>query len=139
MQSLLYVQAYEDRLVALLREYADGGVQLVAINSNGDVAYAEDSHQRMTVRIQAEGFNFPRLRDASQHVVDAYEATQTPQVCVFDRTCRLAYTGKIDDNWQNPHAVSRHFLRGTLDALLQGGASAVATPHAIGCTIKWAH
>jgi hypothetical protein len=135
----LYVQAYEDRLVTLLRDYADRGVQLVAINSNDDVAYPEDSHQKMTARAQAKGFNFPYPRDASQHVADAYGATHTPQLCVFDRTCRLAYTGKIDDNWQNPHAVSRHFLRGTLDALLRGEGPAVATTHAIGCTIKWAH
>ncbi|WP_447984530.1 redoxin domain-containing protein [Nitrospira sp. Nam74] len=139
MQSCLYVQAYEDRLVTLQRDYTDTGVQLVAINSNDDVAYAEDSQQKMPARAQVKGFSFPHLRDASQHVADAYGATQTPQFCVFDRTCRLAYAGKIDDKWQNPHAVSRHFLRGTFDALLQGEASAVANDPWIGCTIKWAH
>jgi peroxiredoxin len=134
-----YVQAYEDRLVALQHDYADRGVQLVAINSNDDVAYPDDSLPNMTARAQAKGFNFPYLRDASQQVAEAYGATHTPQLFVFDSARRLAYTGKIDDNWQNPDAVSRHFLRDTLDALLRNEIPAVATTHAIGCTIKWAH
>jgi peroxiredoxin len=134
-----YVQAYEDRLVALQRDYANRGVQLVAINSNDDVAYPDDSLPNMTARARAKGFNFPYLRDASQQVAMAYGATHTPQLFVFDSARRLAYTGKIDDNWQNPHAASRHFLRETLDALLRDEAPAVATTHAIGCTIKWAH
>jgi peroxiredoxin len=134
-----YVQAYEGRLVVLQRDYADRGVQLVAINSNDDVTYPEDSLQNMTARARDKGFNFPYLRDASQHVAATYGATHTPQLFVFDRARRLAYTGKIDDNWQNPQAVSRHFLRETIDALLRNETPAVATTHAIGCTIKWAH
>jgi peroxiredoxin len=134
-----YVQAYEDRLIALQRDYGERGVQLVAINSNDDVAYPEDSFQNMAARAQAKGLNFPYLRDASQHVAEAYGATHTPQLFVFDRTRHLAYTGKIDDNWQDPHAVRRHFLRETLDALLRDETPAVSTTHAIGCTIKWAH
>lgn len=133
-----YVQAYEDRLIALQRDYAGRGVQIVAINSNDEHAYPEDNLSNMTARAQAKGFNFPYLRDASQHVATAYGATHTPQLFVFDRARRLAYTGKIDDNWQNPTRVNRHFLREALEALLQDELPAIATTHAIGCTIKWA-
>ena len=133
-----YVQAYEDRLIALQRDYADRGVQLVAINSNDELAYPEDNLSNMTARAQAKGFNFPYLRDVSQHVAMAYGATHTPQLFVFNRARRLSYTGKIDDNWRDSHGVSRHFLRETLEALLQGELPAIATTHAIGCTIKWA-
>jgi hypothetical protein len=133
-----YVQAYEDRLVLLQRDYADRGVQFVAINSNDELAYPEDNLSNMTARAQAKGFNFPYLRDASQHAAAAYGATHTPQLFVFDRARRLAYTGKIDDNWQDAQRVSRHFLRETLEALLRGETPATATTHAIGCTIKWA-
>lgn len=38
-----YVQAYEDRLIALQQDYADRGVQLIAINSNDDDAYPEEA------------------------------------------------------------------------------------------------
>jgi peroxiredoxin len=132
-----YVQAYEDRLVAVQRDYAERGVQLIAINSNDDVNYPEDSFEQMAARARAKGFNFLYLRDASQAVAKAYGATHTPQLFVFDRARTLRYTGKIDDNWQNPKAVTRRYLRDALDALLADRAPAEARTHAIGCTIKW--
>jgi len=114
-------------------------VQLVAINSNDDRNYPEDSFERMAERAKAKGFNFPYLRDATQTVAQAYGATHTPHLFVFDRERRLRYTGKIDDNWQDPSAVTRHYLREALEALLQGSAPTDAKTHAIGCSIKWAH
>ncbi|MDE3017525.1 MAG: thioredoxin family protein [Nitrospirota bacterium] len=133
-----YVQAYEDRLIELQRDYAGRGVQLVAINSNDDVHYPEDNLAQMIARAQSKGFNFPYLRDASQQVAKAYGATHTPQMFVFDRSRRLRYTGKIDDNWQRPEAVRRRYLREALDALLEQREPAEPMTHAIGCTIKWA-
>lgn len=133
-----YVQAYEDRLVAIQRDYAARGVQLVAINSNDDRTYPEDSFEHMMARAKAKGYNFPYLRDASQQVARAYGATHTPHLFVFDRARRLRYTGKIDDNWQRPDAVRRRYLREALDAILEHGAPAEPMTHAIGCTIKWA-
>jgi len=132
-----YVQAYEDRMVAIQRDYKDRGVQLVAINSNDDRSYPEDSFERMVERAKARGFNFPYLRDASQEVARAYGATHTPHLFVFDQDRRLRYTGKIDDNWQQPAAVIRHYLREALDSLLQKSTPAEPRTHAIGCTIKW--
>jgi peroxiredoxin len=132
-----YVQAYEDRLVAIQRDYAGRGVQVIAINSNDDVNYPEDGFEQMVARARDKGFNFPYLRDASQAVARAYGATHTPQLFVFDRARRLRYMGKIDDNWQNPQAVTRRYLRDVLDALLSGRDPAEAQTHAIGCTIKW--
>ena len=133
-----YVQAYEDRMVAIQRDYKDRGVQMIAINSNDDKNYPEDSFDEMVNRARDKAFNFPYLRDASQDVARAYGATHTPQLFVFDRERRLRYTGKIDDNWQNPSAVMRQYLRDTLDSLLKGSEPAEAATHAIGCTIKWA-
>ena len=134
-----YVQAYEDRLIAIQRDYETRKVRLVAINSNDDRTYPEDSFEQMAARSRAQGFNFPYLRDASQAVAHAYGATHTPHLFVFDRARRLRYTGKIDDNWQNPRAVTRRYLRDALDAILQDHAPTESTTHAIGCTIKWAH
>ncbi|WP_447979501.1 thioredoxin family protein [Candidatus Nitrospira bockiana] len=133
-----YVQAYEDRLIALQQEYGPRGVQVVAINSNDEVGYPEDSFPEMIARASAKAFPFPYLRDADQRTAHAYGATHTPQLFVFDRERRLRYTGKIDDNWQRPEAVRRRYLRDALDALLGGAEPAEPVTHAIGCTIKWA-
>ncbi len=132
-----YAQAYEDRLIGVQRDYHDRGVQLVAINANDATGFPEDGFEAMVARAAAKAFNFPYLHDESQDVARAFGATHTPQLFVFDRDRRLAYTGKIDDNWQQPTAVLRPYLREALDALLDGRRPVEPSTHAIGCTIKW--
>ena len=133
-----YVQAYEDRLIAFQRQYEQRGVRVIAINSNDEIQYPEDRFEKMVARSQLKNFNFPYLRDASQDVARAYGATHTPQLYVFNQDRHLAYTGKIDDNWQDPSAVTKQHLQEAVETMLAHGKLAESTTHAIGCTIKWA-
>ncbi|MBI4386701.1 MAG: thioredoxin family protein [Elusimicrobia bacterium] len=132
-----YVKAYEDRMVRIQGDYLAKGVRLAVINSNDDVGYPEDSFDEMVRRAEEKRFNFPYLRDDSQKVAKAYGATHTPHLFVFGPDRRLAYTGKIDDNWENPSAVKKQFLRDSLEAILAGKNPDPAETFAIGCTIKW--
>jgi len=132
-----YVVAYEDRMIAIQRDYAAKGVQLLAINSNDAEEYPEDSFAEMVKRAKEKSFDFPYLRDDSQAVARAYGATHTPHLFVFDKGRTLAYTGKIDDNWQEPAKVKQRYLRDALDALVGGKKPSEPETHAIGCTIKW--
>lgn len=132
-----YVVAYEDRMIAIQRDYAPKGVRFVAINSNDAKSYPDDSFEEMVKRAKAKGFNFPYLRDETQEVAKAYGATHTPHLFVFDANRKLAYTGKIDDNWQDAKAVKQQFLREALDAIVAGKTPPTPETHAIGCTIKW--
>ena len=132
-----YVQAYEGRVIAIQRDYGRQGVQVVSINSNDAVNYPEDGFDEMVSRSKEKNFNFPYLRDASQEIAKRYGASHTPQLFVFDQHRHLRYTGKIDDNWQHPEAVSRTYLRDAVDALLAHRDPEDPVTHAIGCTIKW--
>ena len=132
-----YVQAYEDRINQIQKDYAPRGAQVVAINSNDDVHYPEDNLANMKKRAQEKQFAFLYLRDDSQGVARAYGATHTPHIFLFDQKRELKYTGKIDDNWQEPQKVKRNYLREALDAVLAGQTVQEPETHAIGCTIKW--
>jgi len=132
-----YVVAYEDRMIAVQKDYAAKGVRLAVINSNDAANYPEDSFPAMVQRAKEKGFNFPYLIDETQAVAKAYGATNTPHLFVFDANRKLAYTGKIDDNWQDAAAVKRHYLREALDRLVAGLPPQDGFTHAIGCTIKW--
>lgn len=131
-----YVQAYEDRMVKIQSDYGSKGVQLVAINSNDDKSYIEDSFPEMIKRAKNKHFNFVYLRDADQRVVDAYGAVCTPHVFAFDRERRLRYRGRIDDS-KDPSKVGSHDMRNALDDLLAGRPVRVPDTRPFGCSIKW--
>jgi peroxiredoxin len=132
-----YVIAYEDRMIAIQRDYADKGVALVAINPNDDVKYPADSFDKMAIRAKEKGFNFPYLRDETQEIARAYGATRTPEIFLLDESRRLVYHGRIDDNAMDPNGVKRHDLREALDELLEGKEISVTETTPVGCTIKW--
>jgi peroxiredoxin len=132
-----YVQAVEDRIVALAREYGPKGVQLVGICSNDPTDYPDDRPERLLARWREKGYGFPYLVDESQDVARAFGAVCTPDIYVFDRARRLAYHGRIDDDWKEPAKVKRRELAAALEALLAGKTPAAEQLHSIGCSIKW--
>jgi len=132
-----YVQAYEDRLIAIQRDYAAKGVQLVAINANDEAGYPEDSFDNMVRRSKKKQFNFPYLRDEGQRVAHSYGAEYTPEVFVLNAKHEVRYIGRIDDNWQHPDKAHSHDLRAAINAVLTHKKVANPITHAIGCTIKW--
>ncbi len=125
--------AYEDRLIAIQKDYKAKGVQLVAINVNN---IPDDRLDRMKVRAEEKGFNFPYLYDSSQKTGRDYGATCTPHVFVLDQDRKVAYMGAIDDN-NNPKQVKHHYLRDALDALLAGKKPPKEVTQQRGCSIKW--
>ena len=132
-----YVQAYEDRMVELQRDYAAKGVQLVAINSNETKNFPEDDFSHMVKRAKDKKFNFPYLRDEDQSVAKAYGPARTPEVFLFDQDFVLRYHGGIDDNYQNPAKVKRKYMREALDDILAGKPVRTKETAAVGCSIKW--
>jgi len=120
------------------RDYSGKGVTLVAINSNDDHDYPEDSFENMIRRAKDKGFNFPYLRDETQDVARKYGAICTPHVFAFDAKQTLQYKGRIDDN-RNAADVKTHDLRNALDAILAGRKPLVQETRPFGCSIKWKH
>ena len=112
-------------------------MQLVAINTNDAAGYPEDNFDNMVKRARQRGFNFPYLRDETQHVARAYGAEYTPEAYVFNQRRELCYLGRVDDNWQYPKKIHSHDLRQAIDAVLAGEPVENPVTHAIGCTIKW--
>ncbi len=126
-------KAYEDRLIALQKDYQDKKVQVIALNVNN---IPEDRLDQMKIRAKEKGFNFPYLYDPTQKTGHAYGAKVTPHVFVLDAERKIAYIGAIDDNG-DPNKVKRHYLREALDALLAGKTPENPTTKAFGCSIKY--
>ena len=132
-----YVQAYEGRMIEIQKKYREKGVHVIAINSNDDVSYPDDSFENMKQRASEQNFNFPYMRDEDQSIAKAFDATHTPEIFLFDKNSELVYHGKIDDNWQEPDKVVNHYLEDALVELLDKKEISVPETYSIGCTIKW--
>lgn len=133
-----YVQAWEQRVIAIQNEYGAKGVQVVAINSNDPANYPTDDFPHMVQRAKDKGYTFPYLHDESQEIARKYGATRTPEFFVFDKERRLVYHGAPDDNYESAARVEKHYLRDALDALLAGKEPATKETPPKGCSVKWA-
>ena len=131
-----YVQAWEDRMSQIQRDYEPLGVRVVAINSNDVQSYPEDSFEEMKARAERRGFAFDYLFDEDQSVARAYGPSRTPEVFLFDRERRLVYHGAIDDS-RDETSVTEHYLRDALDAILDDREPPVTATPPVGCSVKW--
>jgi len=139
-------QLYEGRIERLYRDYPAKSVALVTINPNNPNAirldeqgYTDvtDSLDDMKVRAEYRHIDYPYLYDGdTQAVTMRYGPVDTPHVFIFDRSRKLAYEGRIDDNVQEA-LVKTHDARNAIDALLAGQPVPVATTRAFGCPLKW--
>lgn len=132
-----YSESYVRRLIALQEKFLEYGVQIIAINSNDSSNSTYDSLPLMAKQAQKRGFNFPYLKDETQDVARNFDAICNPEAYVFDEDRILRYRGKIDDCWNNPHAVKINYVLRAVKQLLHGKEVTVQETNPSGDTIKW--
>ena len=134
-----YAVAYEDRIEALNKRYAKQGYPVIAIMPNNTDIKPGDNLEAMQARAEEKGFTFPYLIDKDQKVFPQYGATKTPHVYILEKTDEgnvVRYIGAIDNNYQDPEAVTTKYVEDAVDALLKGKPVKTKTTKAIGCSIK---
>lgn len=131
-----YAKAFEDRIVALGRDYAKRGVTFYAIDSNDDAAYSIESAAEMKSRAQAKNYPFPYLKDGDSRIARAYGARVTPHIFVVDGKGVIRYRGYVDDS-AKPDERQHTGLHDALESLLANKDVAVTATKAFGCTIKF--
>jgi peroxiredoxin len=125
--------AYIPRLAELHKQYADKGVQFVAINANEhDTAAAIADHAKRF------SIPFPVLRDEKHLAADRFGAERTPEAFVLDAARTVRYRGRIDDQFgvgfQRPQPTRRDLVE-ALDAVLAGKGVAQPKTQVAGCII----
>jgi len=134
-----YAVAYEDRVEALNKRYADKGYPVIAIMPNNPKVKPGDKMEAMKARAKAKGFTFPYLMDEGQKIYPQYGAKKTPHVYILQKTKKgnvVKYIGAIDDNYQDAKAVNQKYVEDAVDALLEGKEIKETHTRAIGCSIK---
>ncbi len=128
------VHAYEGRLRDFQDEYGPRGVQLVAINSNDEHLYPEESYGRMVEFARDSGYTFPYLRDTQQETARAWGPTRTFEVFVLDQYRQLRYHGRFDDA-RLPDRVTSDDLKNAVDALLERKEISEPITRPFGCSL----
>ena len=126
-----YSNAYNDRMRDMAAAYAKKGVQFVGINSN-----KTETVQDAVDHAKQHGHTFTIVKDPSNKVADLYGASHTPEVYVVDKSGKLRYHGRIDENSDDAAKVTSPDLKNALDALLAGQTVAKSETKAFGCSIK---
>lgn len=133
-----FSKAYEDRLIALDRMFAQQGYPVLAIMPNDPAAYEDDSFDNMKVRARDKGYSYPYGLDETQ-VAKAFGATRTPQVYVLKQVSGqfvLEYVGTIDDSPQDSAGVKRRYVEEAVSSLLVGQPVHSPITKPIGCAVK---
>jgi peroxiredoxin len=139
-------QVYEQRIETLYKDYGPRGVAVVAIQGNDpkaltidelDSSDLSDTLAEMKIRVAWKHLHYPYLYDgATQSVARAYGPQATPHVFIFDRSRRLRYEGRFDDNFRI-EKVTVQDARNAADALLAGKPVPVDHTTVFGCSTKW--
>lgn len=132
-----YVLGSDEITRETANKFYNRGVGFVAINSNSENTYPEDSYPNMIKRMESHKFPWVYLHDKSQDVARAYGPLKTPHFFVFNENRILVYTGRGVDNPRDESKVKVNDLDRVLNELTTGKAISVDMTNPIGCTIKW--
>ncbi len=133
-----YVKAIQQRLVTDTLELKAMGINSVAIMSNDQNDYPEDSTENMKKIAEQFNYPFPYLVDETQQVAKQYGAICTPDFFGYNKELELQYRGRLDDTGMGemkPDA-RRDLLEAMRDIANTGQGPAEQIP-SMGCSIKW--
>ncbi|WP_445664996.1 redoxin family protein [Fodinibius sp. AD559] len=132
-----WVKAWEDRYnpIANLAEENDIGV--IMLNPNAAIRNDGESMEDMQARAKSSNYDFYYALDEQAKLAEAFGATRTPDIFLFNSDMELVYTGAIDDNAKSAQDVEQQFLKDAIQNLVAGKEINPQTTKALGCTIKW--
>jgi hypothetical protein len=131
-----FVLGWEDRYIPVGEWCAANNVGFVLVNSNEAQRDKQDSMEEMKKHAADKNYNTFYVVDTDHVLADAFGATRTPEVFLFDEELSLVYQGAIDDNMEDASAVEKPYLENALMNLLNSMPIDPATTKSVGCTIK---
>ena len=134
-----YVIHIKEQLIDIAQNYAQQGVNTIAISANDIENYPQDAPDKMQGLMAEWGNPFVAyLYDQTQEVAKAYIAACTPDIYLFDKGLSCVYRGRLDAATpKNNIPLTGKDLRNALDALLAGKSISKEQAPGIGCNIKW--
>lgn len=131
-----YVIKSQARTTEMIAHAKKVGMGVVIVNSNEAKRDGDDSYKAMTKYAKSENYDVPYVVDANSQLADAFGATRTPEVFLFDGEGKLMYKGAMEDNPANPSESEHVFLKDAINQVMAGETPDPGATKSIGCTIK---
>lgn len=124
---------YGPKLNQLQAAYQSKGVRLIGVNSN-----RQDSLEDVKDYVKRYEIQFPVAKDYGNAVADQFQALRTPEVFVLDKSLKICYRGRIDNQYLpgiSRAETTSHDLTNALDQVLSGKPVKVSRTEPNGCFI----
>ena len=130
------VSRWEDRMKAVANSARLNNIGMLVLNPNERIRERGESLSDMKRRATKQTYNFLYASDKDHEIADAFGASRTPEVFLFDGSMKLVYKGSIDDNANSASAVKNHYVEDAIQALASGTEIEVKRSAPKGCPIK---
>jgi len=131
-----YVIKSQQRTKEMMAYASQKGIGMVIINSNEANRRDADAPAAMKAYAKAQSYDVPYLIDEQSELADAFGATRTPEVYLFNGSGKLVYKGAMEDNPSDPASSKEIFLRTAINNMLAGKPIDPNSTKSIGCSIK---
>lgn len=131
-----YVVKSQARTKEIMAYARERGIGMIILNSNEAYRAEDDSKEAMKAYAAEQGYTAPYALDKNSIVANAFGATRTPEVFLFDGKGKLVYKGAMEDNPSNPEASKELYLKKAINSVMSGGKPNPNATKSIGCSIK---
>ena len=131
-----YVRSIEKKIAFETSRLKEIKVNSLAIMSNDQSAYPEDSDTNLLKQISRANFDFEYLVDSDQSIAKNFDALCTPEFYFFDKDLKLQYRGRLDSNGKDPEMGEPELYYAIEEVIAKGYCSSQQSP-SMGCSIKW--
>lgn len=131
-----YVVKNQQRTLDLAAYAKQNNIGIILLNSNEGSRSDADSYSAMQQYAKAQQYNFAYVVDQDSKIANAFGATRTPEIFLFDANGKLQYKGAIDDNPNDAGNVKRVHAREAITELVTGKSVSVRESRSVGCSIK---
>ncbi len=131
-----YVIKSQERTKEMIDYAMKHNIGMVIVNSNEAKRDGDDSYKAMAKYAKKQSYKVPYVVDENSELANAFGATRTPEVFLFNGEGILIYKGAMEDNPVNPSESESMYLKDAIDNMLSGKTVDPNSTKSIGCTIK---
>lgn len=131
-----FVLDWEDRYPTVAEYCQASNIGFVVVNPNEAKRSGDDSLEAMKKHAEEKSYNFPYVVDKNHQIADAFGATRTPELFLFDKDGKLSYKGALDDSQKDAEKVENFYIKNAVDKMMAGEPIDPSITKSIGCTIK---